>query len=280
MSLGRVVLHVGAIVLVVGGLWFFATSNDVEPQALHGVWVSQGLDQPLVFELRPSGDVLVQSPRTSTNTGYGRWQVRRNRFTGEIPGGLGGVLPVGHRWDDQIVSVSKSDLVLRNSANEIEVYARAVSDSLAQTDLHAPSTLRVGNSSISMGGVSRDELVGPCDVTRVVDGDTVYVRCGNEFAKVRLLNIDTPERGQYLYNEATNAMERLINDQPVYLAFETPGQPSYGKYKRLLAYLYNAEGENLNLEMIREGWSHFYTEYGEGRFSEEFSTAARRAALR
>ncbi|NNL86272.1 MAG: hypothetical protein HKP27_11495 [Myxococcales bacterium] len=119
---------------------------------------------------------------------------------------------------------------------------------------------------------------GPCAVTRVVDGDTVYVSCSEagrwsaDRVKVRLLNIDAPERGQPGYDEASVALGALVANREVYLAFAEPGQPSYGRYGRLLAYLF-VDDLNVNVEMVRLGFSAFYTKYGDGRFAEQFRDA-------
>ena len=84
--------------------------------------------------------------------------------------------------------------------------------------------------------------------------------------RVRLLNIDTPERGEAGYSEAREALEQLIGDDPVYLTFESPADPTRGVYGRLLAYLHDEDGSNLNAEMVHQGWSEYWTKYGEGRF--------------
>lgn len=114
---------------------------------------------------------------------------------------------------------------------------------------------------------------GPCAVARVIDGDTIDVVCGGIPSRVRLLNVDTPERGQPGYEQARSALELLVENQEVYLDFEKPGEPSRGAYGRLLAYVVSHSGMNLNLELIREGWSPFYTKYGKGRFPESFARA-------
>ena len=90
---------------------------------------------------------------------------------------------------------------------------------------------------------------------------------------VRLLNIDTPERSELFYHEASSALAQLIGGEDIYLAFEAAGQPTLGKYGRLLAYLYDPEGRNLNLEMVRLGWTPFYTKYGTGRLAVSFAEA-------
>jgi micrococcal nuclease len=106
----------------------------------------------------------------------------------------------------------------------------------------------------------------------VIDGDTVDVRCGEYADRVRLLRIDTPERGRTGYSEAKRSLHAMVANQEVYLEFETPGQPERGGYGRLLAYLY-IDGANVNVEMVRQGWSEFWTKYGAGRLAGAFEEA-------
>ena len=139
-----------------------------------------------------------------------------------------------------------------------------------------PSGGYLGASVFGGGGssqMSSGELFGPCEATNVVDGDTLDVRCGEDSARVRLLNIDTPERGEAGFEEARDALTDMVNDEPFHLAFEEPGEPSYGRYGRLLGHLIGEDGRNLNEEMIRGGWGTYYTKYGEGRFPGEFEAA-------
>jgi len=123
-----------------------------------------------------------------------------------------------------------------------------------------------------MGAGGSSERFGPCRVTRVVDGDTVDAECGNESGRVRLLNVNTPERGEPGYWEAGEALEDLL-DGDVYLEFGDAERPSYDRYGRLLAYLFDEDGRNLNRQMIRDGWSPYYREYGDGRFPDDFEDA-------
>lgn len=46
-------------------------------------------------------------------------------------------------------------------------------------------------------------------VTKIVDGDTLDVDRDGETVRVRLLNIDTPEQGECLYQEATDRLTEL-----------------------------------------------------------------------
>ena len=120
-----------------------------------------------------------------------------------------------------------------------------------------------------------------CPVARVVDGDTIRVTYQGREGPVRLLNIDTPERGQPGYRETTEAMRRLVlhstgRGRAVVLEFETPGVEKRGRYGRLLAYVF-VDGLSVNVEMVRQGHSRFWTKYGRGRCAREFEAAEEEA---
>ena len=118
----------------------------------------------------------------------------------------------------------------------------------------------------------RSELIGPCRVTHVVDGDTVDVKCRSFSDQVRMLRIDTPEAGRPGHAEARKALAGLVEGRDVHLLFEEQGVRQRGNYGRLLAYLYTGE-TNVNVELVRRGWSTFWTDFGEGRFAEPFRAA-------
>jgi micrococcal nuclease len=110
----------------------------------------------------------------------------------------------------------------------------------------------------------------------VVDGDTVDVACPTFRDRVRLLRINTPELERWGYEEASEALEALLEDREVTLTFEEVGTPEWGGSGRLLAYVYVDE-QNVNVEMVRLGWSRFWTKYGKGRFAGQFRDAEREA---
>ena len=84
-------------------------------------------------------------------------------------------------------------------------------------------------------------------VESITDGDTIRVAGG---VKVRLIGIDTPERGQCGYSGAAMHLASLIRGRNVVLV---PGaRDDADKYGRLLRYV-EVEGVDLNLEMIRSG---------------------------
>ncbi len=119
--------------------------------------------------------------------------------------------------------------------------------------------------------VAAAAALGPCRVRRVIDGDTLDVDCGAGRERVRLLRVDTPERQEPGYGSATRALRRLVGSGPVTLAFEDP-RPERDDHGRLLAYVYVGE-THVNVEMVRAGWSRFWTRYGRGRLAREFEAA-------
>jgi len=114
---------------------------------------------------------------------------------------------------------------------------------------------------------------GLCLVVRIVDGATIRVMFGRREEPVRLLRIDTPERGQPGFDEATAALAELLKGGQVRIEFETPGKVHRDRYKRLRAYVFLPDGRCANVEMVRLGWSEFWTKYGKGRLVDDFVAA-------
>jgi len=115
---------------------------------------------------------------------------------------------------------------------------------------------------------------GPCRVLRVVDGDTLHVELASSPTpdeRVRLLRIDTPERGEAGYERATACLLELTAGGSVVLEWEGD-HAERDAYGRLLAYV-RAGDLLLNLELVRRGYSRFFTKYGEGRYAQRFRAA-------
>lgn len=83
-------------------------------------------------------------------------------------------------------------------------------------------------------------------VTRVVDGDTVELGNGES---VRVVGIDTPERGECGYEAATAHMRRLVQGKQVRLGESDEDADRYG---RLLRYV-NVENRDAGLAQIKAG---------------------------
>jgi len=120
-------------------------------------------------------------------------------------------------------------------------------------------------------------------VERVIDGDTIVIdtQGGHENLSrggesVRLLGINSPERGEVGFEEAKEFLEMVILGKEVELEF---GIPKYDKYNRLLAYVYR-DNANVNLEMVEEGFANYYF-YSDGeKYSQDLIDAWERCIER
>jgi len=88
------------------------------------------------------------------------------------------------------------------------------------------------------------------DVIYVIDGDTVVVS-GRQH--VRLIGIDTPERGQCGYDAATRSLQRLVLHQRVRL-LAPPGESDTDRYRRLLRYVV-VRGRDAGLAQVEAGYA-------------------------
>lgn len=113
-------------------------------------------------------------------------------------------------------------------------------------------------------------------ITRVVDGDTVHLDRNGKDVTVRLLRVNTRERGEWGYKQGQDALRKLVEGKRVRLESDDEPRDRYG---RELAYLF-VDDVNVNLQMVKTGWSPFFTRYGKGQYAEAFQAAeteARRA---
>lgn len=104
------------------------------------------------------------------------------------------------------------------------------------------------------------------DIVRVVDGDTVIANIDLGFEiwlhnePLRLLGIDTPERGEEGYHEATDALSERISGKEVFICTakaKRSDKEQTGKYGRYLATVY-VDGENVNSWMLDMGFAEVY----------------------
>jgi micrococcal nuclease len=95
-------------------------------------------------------------------------------------------------------------------------------------------------------------------VGHVVDGDTIDVALDSgRRTRVRLIGVDTPERGQCFFTRATNVTERLAAARRVVLQGDAT-QAKHDRYGRLLAYVWLPGGHDLGLQLLRHGVARVY----------------------
>jgi endonuclease YncB( thermonuclease family) len=95
-------------------------------------------------------------------------------------------------------------------------------------------------------------------VVHVVDGDTLDVVLNNgRHERVRLIGIDTPERGECREDAATARARRLAGGARVVLRGDAT-QDRRDRYGRLLAYVWLPQGHDLGLQLLRAGLAEVY----------------------
>ncbi|MCR2825394.1 thermonuclease family protein [Microbacterium sp. zg.Y909] len=87
------------------------------------------------------------------------------------------------------------------------------------------------------------------DVLAITDGDTIDTTEG----KVRLIGIDTPERGEAGYADAAADLGAFLSAGPVTLVAVT-GHDDADRYGRLLRYV-RVDGRDAGTHMLQTGWA-------------------------
>lgn len=88
-------------------------------------------------------------------------------------------------------------------------------------------------------------------VTRVVDGDTIDVSINGQPFTVRYVGVNTPERDEVCYTEATAANAALVQGQTVRLVKDVSETDRFG---RLLRYVY-VGSTFVNQTLVQQGWA-------------------------
>ena len=96
-------------------------------------------------------------------------------------------------------------------------------------------------------------------IIRVIDGDTVVAE---GIGRVRLIGIDTPEKGENGYEEAKKFMEDTIGGKEVLLSVDVLGlkDKHRDKYDRALAYV-EIDGHDLGEQIIERGLGTVYDKF-------------------
>jgi len=102
-------------------------------------------------------------------------------------------------------------------------------------------------------------------VERIIDGDTIETDIGN----IRLLGINTPERGEFYYEEAKDYLKSELLNKTVELEFTGD---RYDKYNRTLAYIF-LNNVNINIKIVEAGFANYYFYEGRDKYSNELEDA-------
>lgn len=95
-------------------------------------------------------------------------------------------------------------------------------------------------------------------VVQVIDGDTLDVRSAATDLRVRLYGVDTPERGEACYQEATDRLTELAGTS-VQLLPDARAQDQFG---RELRYVYALDGTLIDEALVADGFGRAWTDDG------------------
>ncbi len=89
----------------------------------------------------------------------------------------------------------------------------------------------------------------PAVVDFVQDGDSMVVTINGAEERVRLIGVNTPERGECYGDEARVVLQGLVEDETVDLVVDVEERDRFG---RILAYVYR-DNVMINAEIVRRG---------------------------
>ncbi|EFM8157493.1 thermonuclease family protein [Escherichia coli] len=93
-------------------------------------------------------------------------------------------------------------------------------------------------------------------VVRVLDGDTIEVMLSQHPVRVRLVNIDAPEKKQNYGRWSEKIMKSLVAGKTVTVTYF-----QRDRYGRILGQVYASDGMNVNQFMVRAGAAWVYEQY-------------------
>jgi micrococcal nuclease len=89
------------------------------------------------------------------------------------------------------------------------------------------------------------------NVVNVVDGDTIDVMLNGQRVRVRYIGVNTPERDEACYSEASAANAALVEGKTVTLVKDQSETDSFG---RLLRYIYVGD-TFVNAQLVARGYA-------------------------
>lgn len=152
-----------------------------------------------------------------------------------------------------------------STAGAAPVTAASVMPTAVTTPVIASTTCTppVSSGPSSVGGVfcADPTAMQPASVVRIVDGDTLRAIVAGVEEPVRLFGVDTPERGQPCFEEASEVLRALVESAGGEIRL-LPDARNRDSYDRLLRYVYTPAGLSIDAVLIAGGFGYAWTRDG------------------
>jgi micrococcal nuclease len=137
-----------------------------------------------------------------------------------------------------------------------------VSWAIGGGDARRPPTEHVPTSLELPAGTTIDSLQ-KAYVEEVIDGDTADVMIDGKLYRVRYYGVDTPERGDKCFREATDRNQQLVKPgENIYLLKDAR---EFDEFSRLLAYVFLKDGTSVDATLVAEGYGEAWRRDGQYR---------------
>jgi micrococcal nuclease len=159
------------------------------------------------------------------------------------------------RWQQAALITAMVILLLAIVSSVVEERPSAVSSNSAAVVTSTIAIEQTTTSSRPSTTTTKPPVLGTerATVTKFVDGDTVDVRIvGGSTDTVRLIGINTPERGECFADEASAELEGLLGPDEFVMTTDVSDRD---RYDRLLRYIWLDSGVFVNEEMIGRGFA-------------------------
>ena len=133
----------------------------------------------------------------------------------------------------------------------------------------------VALAALAFALLTRDSSASGAVVAHVIDGDTIALVDGT---RVRLVQIDTPEKGDECYGDDASELTRRLLPGGTHVRIEQdPSLDQQDRFGRKLAYVWKGD-QDVNLTLVEEGAAGVWFFDGDrGRYAGELLRAAESA---
>lgn len=275
----KLIYYISSFVILVSllaiGFWYIK-KNEAVPEKkifIQDIVENDTGKQNLIIVVSPKPNQIISSPLVISGEARGYWFFEAS-FPVKLLDGDNKIIAEG-------IAQAQDEWMTENFVPfkaELRFVAPLTKKGILILEKDNPSGLSEHNNSLTISVQFTDApqtLINalPSErkiITRVIDGDTVIMEGGES---VRLLGIDSDERGYSCYEEAKRRMEELTLNKIAVL--EKDGE-NKDKYQRYLRYLI-VDGVNISTQMVEDGLAVARFSYENTKYKKEIAQAEKEA---